>query len=87
MNFNIFTKEQLTLARIYAAEYNLRYAKDILRDIVPFAEHVTKEDKQGIYDEQIRQANQVLKGESDHNFTIMQRMYYFLTGECVALLP
>ena len=90
MDFSIFTPEHLQKAREYAAAPSLRYAKAILNNDTynaPFADHVTDERKQLLYKEQLQLVDNILNGNSDHNFTIRQRMYYYLTGESVAFLP
>ena len=43
-----------------------------------------KEEAVKMYQQRIEQMR---KGENDHTFTFQQMKQYFITGECVALLP
>ena len=78
------TKQQ---ARAYAAKINYELASTAHDKDFGFASHVTEKDKDEYAAEQLKLANQIERGELDHNFTVWQRMNYFLTGECVPLLP
>ena len=74
-------------ARIYAAKIHRDIAATCFDDDFGFASHVTQEDKQAYKEKEIEQAEEIEAGKHDHNFTVWQRMNYFLTGECPALLP
>jgi len=77
----------LQQARIYAAKINRDIAKNALNNNFGFASHVTHEDKLEYIEKNIKQADEIEQGLHDHNFTVAQRMHYYLTGNCVALLP
>lgn len=85
--FSKYTKEQIQTAREYAAGNAQRCAEKCFDDDFGFAQHVTYTDKVAYRADQLENADAIKKGERDHNFTIRQRMHYFLTGESVALLP
>jgi hypothetical protein len=86
MNFKSYTPEQLQSARDYAAEIPLRSSVNCFKDDFGYADHVTDEQKIQFSKQYKLNAESIKKGEKDHNFTIAQRMHYFLTGECVGLL-
>ena len=86
MNFNNFTQEQLQSARNYAAELPDRISKECFSETFGFASHVTYEDKVAYSNDNKKNAQAIRAGDCDHNFTIAQRMYYFLTGEDVPLM-
>ncbi len=75
------------LAREYAAKINHSMADHALDADRGFASHVTHQDKIAYQKRQREYANEIEAGKHDHNFTIWQRMNYFLTGESVAFLP
>lgn len=77
----------LEQARIYAAKTNRDHAEDVLCGRVPFPAHVTENKKQEISENSLRLAEQIEAGEHDHVFTVAQRIHYYMTGECVQLLP
>ena len=52
-----------------------------------YAPHVTESTKRGNLLNGITQAGAIRRGESDGNFTIWQRIYAELTGQCIAFLP
>ena len=87
MDFSEFTKDQLQRAMLYAAEINWKCTSECMDDDFGFADHVTDQDKLNYREKQETYAEEIEAGKHDHNFTIRQRMYYFLTGESVALLP
>ena len=87
MDFKPFTPQQLQEAREYAAECPTRQAVECLKPGYGYASHVTEEMKAVFSEDFKRDAREILEGKADHNFTIRQRMYYHLTGECVGLLP
>lgn len=74
-------------ARDYAAELNFNMAKDCFDTNYGFASHISYSDKVKYRKDNIQQGLDIEAGKLDHNFTIAQRMHYFLTGDCVALLP
>lgn len=74
-------------ARDYAASISDRLADRALDDDFGFAEHVTHEDKLRYIERHRRNAAEIRDCKHDHNFTIWQRMNYYLTGKDVALLP
>jgi hypothetical protein len=82
-----YTKEQLQAARVYAASFNRDCAKHAFDSDYGFADHVTFEDKQNYVYGNLKYAEEIEAGEHDHNFTVRQRMEYYLTGESVPFLP
>lgn len=87
MDFTKYTPEQLQKAREYAAKTDLNIAKTCFDDGFGFASHVTQAEKQAYSDQHKKSAQEIVNGEKDHNFTVAQRMYYYLTGESVPFLP
>lgn len=73
-------------ARIYAAKTNRDHAKDVNGRVL-FPSHVTEKKKQEVAQNSLRLAEQIESGEHDHIFTVAQRIHYYMTGECVQLLP
>jgi len=73
-------------ARVYAAKIHREIAAEALTADY-YANHVTTEKRQEIKERNIKLAEEIERGEHDHNFTVAQKMHYFLTGECPALLP
>jgi len=75
-------------ARIYAAQIHYELAEEATAPGNPlgFASHVTEEDKRLYAERERLYGDEVVGGRHDHNFTIWQRIYYFLTGEDVPLL-
>ena len=86
MDFSTFTEQQLQDARIYAAKIYRQLAEEAITANY-YAAHVSKEDRLKIQKDHLRYAEEIENGQHDHNFTIRQRMYYYLTGESVAFLP
>ena len=82
-----YTKQQLQAARVYAAQPSRDCADHAFDDDFGFASHVTREDKRRYVEDNLKHAAEVEAGKHDGNFTIWQRMNYFLTGECVPFLP
>lgn len=76
-----FTPEELQAARNYAAEIPERLSKQCFEKDFGFAPHVTDEMKRKYSDRYLSQAKAIKSGEKDNNFTIAQRMFFFLTGE------
>jgi hypothetical protein len=76
-----FTKEQLQEARIYAASFSHKVVAAIdSGKIVP-------NDPAAYRQIFVDSAARIEAGLADGNFTVWQRMNYFLTGESVPLLP
>lgn len=73
-------------ARIYAALVHRAIAAEALTADY-YADHVTMQQRQEIKERELKLAEEIERGEHDHNFTVAQKMHYFLTGECPALLP
>ena len=80
------TGERLNEARRYAASYSLMCAAAWLNDPDHGAPHVTTKMRGKLAAENVVRARRIERGECDHNFTIWQRMDYFLTGESVPFL-
>lgn len=86
MDFSAFTDWQIQDARSYAAGIYRQLAKEAMTADY-YASHVTKEDRLKIQEDNLKLAEEIENGQHDHNFTIRQSMYYYLTGESVAFLP
>lgn len=86
MNLSAFSEEQVQSARVYAAGVNRRIAAEAPMATY-YASHVTSEKREMIKRDNNILASEIERGDHDNNFTIRQRMYYYLTGESVALLP
>lgn len=82
-----YTQDQLQAARNYAAEGSWCCMENALNDDNYFASHITWSEKQKYARRERRWAMEVEAGLRDHNFSVWQRMNYYLTGECIALLP
>lgn len=74
-------------ARVYAAKIDREIAAHAFDPDYGFASHVTDADKQAYADRHLKLAEEIEAGLHDHNFTVWQRMNYYLTGECVPFLP
>jgi hypothetical protein len=83
---NQISPEDLQKARDHVAEWKRNNALEILNSN-DYASHVTEEQKQSIYNESLKLADSIQRGERDGEFWCWQRLNYFLTGESVALLP
>lgn len=83
----IITGARLQEARKAATQPNLDYIEAIDNGTAGFASHVTIAQIQEIRAGEVEQIRKIRAGESDHNFTVWQRMNTFLTGKTVALLP
>jgi hypothetical protein len=86
MNFERFSKEQLQEARLYASSINRDIAREAAKPDFGFADHVSDAEKNAYINNQLSLADDIDNGKMDGNFTVRQRMYYFLTGECVPIL-
>ena len=84
-SFKDFTESDIQKARQYAAENSRAMAAEALTADY-YADHVDIEWRKRIRDEKNTLADEIEQGLHDHNFTIRQRMYYYLTGESVALM-
>ena len=73
-------------ARVYAAKINRELAAHAFDNDFGFASHVTLADKQAYAERNIKLAENIEAGKLDNNFTVCQRMNYYLTGECVPFL-
>lgn len=82
-----FSGVELNEARIYAAKINHRLADSAFDADFGFASHVTNTDKTVFVEKQRKYAKEIECGMHDTNLTIKQRMLYYLTGECTAILP
>ena len=83
----IVTGDRLNEARKYAAGFERRSCSQWLTNPGYGADHVTTLQRGEMAAKNMRNALQTECGECDHNFTIWQRMDYFLTGESVPFLP
>jgi len=81
------TKTELQAAREYAAQPERKCAAHALDIDYGFASHVTHAEKLVYVARNIAYAEAIEAGEHDTNFTVRQRMHYFLTGDCVPFLP
>jgi len=81
MNLSQYTPEELQKARIYAAKTE--------RNMIEA--YKSKEFLVNNPEKWLADTNKIIKdiesGKLDGNFTIWQRMNYYLTGKCPALLP
>lgn len=75
----------LTEARRAVAEDWRTMAYDI-RVENAYASHITEEQKIQFYQDELRYADEIERGEHDSNFTIWQRLNTYITGECIAFL-
>lgn len=82
-----YTSEQLQKAREYAAKLPYELARECLEPGFGYADHITEADKRRFSEAYFKHAQEIEQGLHDHNFTVWQRMHYYLTGECVAFLP
>ncbi len=80
-------KNDLQAARNYAAKIDDSIADHAFNEDFGFATHVTEEDKQKYVDRHRKLANEIRFGKYDSNFTVWQRMHFFLTEECVPFFP
>lgn len=84
--FSDFTSEQIQDAREKVANWFAANSRAI-RAEDPYASHVTEIEKDLYLKEGLESAERVRQGKSDGNFTVAQRIYFELTGECVGFLP
>lgn len=76
--------KDLASARKFAALPSRNYANNI--NSIEFASHVTEETKLKIKAKKLKWAEEVEAGLHDGNFTVAQRMHYYLTGEEIGFL-
>ena len=81
-----YTQKKIQQAREYAAQIEYRLSNECLLPNFGYADHVTEQDKQKYSEKYFRYAQEIEQGIHDNNFTIWQRMNYYLTGESVAFL-
>ena len=86
MDLSNFTNEQLQKARGYAALVHTEIAENV-HTADYYADHVTYEQKEKIREDELELASMILQGDLDGNFTVGQRMYFYLTGESIPFLP
>ena len=76
----------LQKAREYASQIHKEMAESAFDDGY-FAPHISEEYKHSYVEYHLNYAKEIEAGKRDTNFTIWQRMNYFLTDECVPFLP
>lgn len=81
-----FTETQIQRAREKVAADWRKMARAI-RETDDYAPHVTEAEKDARFRKDKSFAADIEAGLVDHNFTVAQRIWFELTGECVALLP
>jgi len=79
-----FPIEELHNARMAVAN-DYRELEIAIREKDPYASHVPESYKDKVLAEGLKHADLVEKGECDSNFSVWQRLYQKLTGECVPL--
>jgi hypothetical protein len=82
----IVTGDRLNEARKYAAGFERRSCRQWLTNPDYGADHVTTSQHGKYAARKMLEVLRIERGECDHNFTIWQRMDYFLTGESVPFL-
>lgn len=81
-----FTPDAIQKAREAVADFFALNAWAIHKDD-EYGPHVTAEEKKEALEKRLAWSEAVRRGEADHNFAAAQRIWFELTGECVALLP
>jgi hypothetical protein len=81
-----FSPEQIQAARETVAGDWAENARAI-RQEDPYASHVTEAEKDMMLDRGLIYAEGIRAGQHDACFTIAQRLWEVLTGDCIALLP
>lgn len=84
--FSDFTEEQIQSARESVAKWWEENRRAVRRKD-NYAPHVTEDEKDQYLREGISYAREIAAGLHDGCFTVAQRIYAELTGECPALLP
>ena len=79
--------EAIENARIYAAKTSRDYAESILDESTEFPDHITDSKKQEIVINNLKMAEEIEAGKHDHNMTVAQRIHYYMTGDCLPILP
>lgn len=77
------TREQA----VRAASDELRVQAWRIRAEDAYAAHVTEEEKDRQLGERLRYAEEVRAGRHHDNLSVAQKIYWFETGESVAILP
>jgi hypothetical protein len=75
----------LNQARKKCADFFLENAKQI-REENPYAAHVTGEEKELDYNKRVKFSEEIREGKHDGNFTVAQRIHFYMTGNCVPFL-
>lgn len=78
-------ESDLNSAREYAASVNQCIADEALTATY-YADHITMQKREEIKRYNLRLAQEIREGKHDNNFTIKQRMYYYLTGKSVPFM-
>jgi len=81
-----FPPADVQSARERVAQAKEESARKILKEN-QYAPQVTQERKENNLILGFEIAEKIREGKLDHNFTVWQRIYMELTGECVAFLP
>lgn len=84
--FEKFTKEEVQAARKKVAA-DWRGIHKRIREENSYASHVTEETKINALNKGLNAGDDIESGKLDGNFTIAQRIYTELTGECIGFLP
>jgi len=75
----------LVQAREKTADFFLENAKQI-REENPYAEHVTELEKEIDYNKRAKFAEDIRVGKHDGNFTVAQRIHFYMTGESIPFI-
>jgi len=78
--------KQLQAARVYATKVHYDCISAIDNKTANFASHVTEQQIQVQRQKHEDQIKDILDGKLDGNFSVAQRMHYFLTGKSVPFL-
>lgn len=81
-----FPAEEVQKARDEVADWWARIAYLVFIEN-EYASHVTLAQKSHFLNRDLLFAGKIRTGELDGCFTVWQRIYVILTGECIALLP
>lgn len=82
-----FSETEIQVARDAVADAWEQNARDTFTCDDPFVAHFTESEKEAWIARGVRNAEDIRAGRSDFCFTIAQRLWEFLTGECLAFLP
>ena len=75
----------LNQSREKTADFFLENAKQIRKEN-PYAAHVTELEKEIDYEKRVQLSEEIREGKHDGNFTVAQRIHFYMTGECVPFL-